>query len=147
MLNKKNKIFLLFCKLSLTAALQVLVTYFGFIFFNNGKNGNISSLTHVFLGDIWLFLITFFMFLALTAFFLTLVSNEKNVLIRKHFLWVGFITNAIIFSSFLITVGALRSNIYVFFRVIESGIFGMLTAYFLRPILFPVKLVDPSAQI
>ena len=101
MLNKKNKIFLLFCKLSLTAALQVLVTYFGFIFFNNVKNGNISSLTHVFLGDIWLFLITYFMFLALTAFFLTLVSNEKNVLIRKHFLWVGFITNAIIFSSFL----------------------------------------------
>ena len=134
MLNNKNKIILIFSKLLLAAAIEVLVSYFDFIFFNNDRNGNISSLTHVFLKEIWSFFIFYFISLVLTAYVLNLLTTLKNVYIKKYFLWVGFLTNAVIFSSFLIIVGALYFTIHVLSMVIQSGIFGMLTAYFLKPL-------------
>jgi hypothetical protein len=139
MLIKKNKEFLLLCKLLMAAFLETLVSYFHFIFVINDEYGNISSLRYSDLRDIRDFLILYFSCLILTAFFLILVSPEKSIYVKKYFIWIGFVINAIIFSLFLLTVGALRFNISVVFGIIESGIFGMLAAYFLRPILYPLK--------
>jgi hypothetical protein len=82
---------------------------------------------------------------------LTYFIFKKNILFKKFFLLVGVIINILMWTIIFITFGAFKhfdaSLLRVVYTLIGAGIIGWITALFLRPLLFPVKLVDPSTQI
>jgi|688.fasta_scaffold835783_2 hypothetical protein len=80
--------------------------------------------------------------------FVTFFIFRKNSWYQKNFLLIGIFLNLIVWSIFIVSF----ANFYyfddtllrVFYILIRAILIGWLTAWFLRPVLYPLKLNEPT---
>ena len=152
MLVKNNlyKIFIFSLKLFAISVLKVFILdyfslpLFGLNFFE--FNGNVRTDYFYFRVE---YSIAYFFFLLISTFSLILIFifYENTRLLSRFFIFLGFFMNSSLYALIIKYIGAFYLDDHTKYTIFEAGLLGLLCAYFLRPLLFTVKIADPNSQI
>jgi hypothetical protein len=149
-----NKIFLLLVIFFIIAVFDAITFEYFFERIFTSDNQKIREFNHQYFVSFFpyrlyeiMIMLSFLFFLILVTFFVF----KNKIVYKKHFLLIGISLNILVWSTFIISF----ANFYyfddtllrVFYLLIRAILIGWITAIFLSLLLFPIKLVDPSAQI
>ncbi|NDA61974.1 MAG: hypothetical protein EBX50_08020 [Chitinophagia bacterium] len=92
------------------------------------------------------FSIFYFFFLLLSTFSLILIfifcGNSR--LLSRFFILLGFLINSAFYALIITCIGAFYFDAHTIYSIFEAGLLGVLSSLFLRPLLFPPKLVNST---
>jgi len=148
--NKLYKIFIFSLKLFAISVLKVFILdyfslpLFGLNFFE--FNGNVRTDYFYYRVE---YSIYYFSFLLISTFSLILIFifYENTRLLSRILIFLGFFINSSLYALIIKYIGAFYLDDHTKYTIFEAGLLGLLSAYFLRPLLFPVKIAEPKAQI
>jgi hypothetical protein len=148
--NKLYKIFIISIKHFAISVLKVFILdyfslpLFGLNFFE--FNGNVRTDYFYYRVE---YSIYYFSFLLISTFSLILIFifYENTRLLSRILIFLGFFINSSLYALIIKYIGAFYLDDHTKYTIFEAGLLGLLSAYFLRPLLFPVKIAEPKAQI
>ena len=80
--------------------------------------------------------------------FVTFFIFRKNDWYQKNLLLIGIFLNVIVWSTFIVSFSGFshfdETLLRSFYILIRASVIGWLSTYFLRPILYPLKLDEPT---